>query len=95
MADNTNDTNSEIETNPEKLYNPRFNKDGSPISGNIEMGVHDISKDAKKTIGDFLSRVTKGDAGSAGKANAFAVKHTISNGSLTDPSISCSSIFSS
>ena len=86
MADNTNDTNSEIETNPEKLYNPRFNKDGSPISGNIEMGVHDISKDAKKTIGDFLSRVTKGDAGSAGKANAFAVKHTISNGSLTDPS---------
>lgn len=86
MADNTNDTNSEIEENPAKLLNPRFHEDGTPISGNVEIGVHDISKDSKKTIGDFLSRVTKGDAGSAGKANAFAVKPTITQGALTDPS---------
>ncbi len=87
MADNTKDTNSEIEKNPAKLYTPRFHEDGTPISGDVELGgVHDISKDSKKTIGDFMSRVTKGEAGSAGKANAFAVKGDITQGSLTDPS---------
>ena len=86
MSDNTNDTNSEIETSPEKLYSPRFNSDGTPIDGSVEIGIHDISKDSKKTLGDFMSRVTKGEAGAAGKSNAFAVKHNVTKGSLTDPS---------
>lgn len=86
MADTTNDTNSEIDEKPEKLYSPRYEKDGEPISGNIEIGNHDISKTAKKTLGDFMSRVTRGKAGAAGKPNAFGVKKTTKDLKLTDPS---------
>ena len=91
MADNTNDTNSEIETAPEKLYRtgyegtePEDSSEGPPDL--VEIGKHDISKKSKKTLGDFLSRVTAGKAGSAGKPNAFTVEPTVSDLTLTDPS---------
>ena len=86
MSDVTNDTGSEIDEKPEKVYSPRYEADGSPISGNVDIGRHDISKEGKKTLGDFMSRVTQGKAGSAGKANAFAVKKEIKDLKLTDPS---------
>jgi len=87
MADKTNDTNSDIEETPTKLYKPGYNKDGSKDGDLVKIGVHDISKDAKKTIGDFMSRVTKGKAGSAGKPNVFTIDAgEIKDVALTDPS---------
>ena len=86
MSKKTSDTNSDIDDQPEKLFTPGFEKDGSKGPDLVEIGIHDISKDAKQTIGDFLSRVTKGKAGSAGKPNAYAVDHNLQDMALTDPS---------
>ena len=87
MAEKTNDTNSDIEEAPTKLYKPGYNKDGSRDEELVKIGSHDISKDAKKTIGEFMSRVTKGKAGSAGKPNAFVVDASENTEfTLTDPS---------
>ena len=86
MSDTTNDTGSEIDEKPEKVYSPRFEKEGDPITGNVDIGRHDISKEGKKTLADFLSNVTQGKAGSAGKPNAFAVKGGSQDMKLTDPS---------
>ena len=86
MADTTNDTGSEIDEKPEKVYNPRFEKEGDPISGNVDIGRHDISKKGKKTLADFMSNVTLGKAGAAGKPNAFAVNGGSQDMKLTDPS---------
>ena len=52
----------------------------------VQIGKHDISDQSKQTLGDFLSRVTQGKAGSAGKSNAFTVDPTLSHFKLTDPS---------
>ena len=109
MADNTNDTNSEISQAPERLFKPGSEPASGgggpsasvsvgPVSAGVsagggagpgelvEIGKHDISKQSKKTLGDFLSRVTAGKAGSAGKPNAFTVEPTLNDFSLTDPS---------
>ena len=62
MSKKTKDTNSDIDTTPETLYTPGYDKEG-PKEGLVKIGVHDISSEAKTTIGDFLSRVTAGKAG--------------------------------
>ena len=113
MSDRTNDTDSEISQNSEKLYKPGSTPGasgggpsgsvnvgpvaintggGGPEGGDagqdelVEIGKHDISNQSKKTLGDFMSRVTQGKAGSAGKPNAFTVDPTLSHFKLTDPS---------
>jgi len=86
MTKKTSDTQSDIKETPQKLYNPRYESTGDDITGNVVIGNHDISKTSKATLGDFLSRVTKGEAGSAKKPNAFAVDPDLVDMRLTDPS---------
>ena len=52
----------------------------------VEIGRHDLSTTSKQTLGDFLTRVTAGTAGSSPKPNVFQVKPGVTEFSLTDPS---------
>ena len=52
----------------------------------VEIGKHDLSTESKQTLGDFLTRVTAGSAGSSPKPNVFQVKPGVAEFSLTDPS---------